>query len=215
MVTLVALGWGIVVFGIGFDRSPASEVRRRARALAGPCRSRRSRRQRRVGTQLAARLVRDLADRRRRRRIDRRVVVQLPVAIDLLGVAAGAGCTPHAALHVAAEWAPPDIAGLLSSWVRSVALGRGFVAAGADLADRHDVVRPLFEALADTGRLGIPLRPALERLATEARAGVRRRAEIRARTVPVRLLFPLVFLVLPAFGLITVVPAVLAGLRGG
>jgi hypothetical protein len=29
------------------------------------------------------------------------------------------------------------------------------------------------------------------------------------------LLFPLVFLVLPAFGLITVVPAVVSGLRGG
>jgi hypothetical protein len=30
--------------------------------------------------------------------------------------------------------------------------------------------------------------------------------------VPVRLLFPLVFLVLPAFGLLTVVPALLSGL---
>jgi hypothetical protein len=32
--------------------------------------------------------------------------------------------------------------------------------------------------------------------------------------VPVRLLFPLIFLVLPAFGLLTVVPAVLAGIGG-
>ena len=52
---------------------------------------------------------------------------------------------------------------------------------------------------------------ALIRLATEQRAVLRRRAETQARTVPVRLLFPLVFLVLPAFGLLTVVPALLAG----
>ena len=54
-------------------------------------------------------------------------------------------------------------------------------------------------------------RPALERLAVEERTQLRRRAEARARKVPVRLLFPLVFLVLPAFGLLTVVPALLAG----
>ena len=54
-------------------------------------------------------------------------------------------------------------------------------------------------------------RAALERLAVEERTPLRRRAEARARKVPVRLLFPLVFLVLPAFGLLTVVPALLAG----
>ena len=60
-------------------------------------------------------------------------------------------------------------------------------------------------------RTGAPVAPALERLAAEERTQLRRRAEARARKVPVRLLFPLVFLVLPAFGLLTVVPALLAG----
>ncbi len=41
---------------------------------------------------------------------------------------------------------------------------------------------------------------------------MRRRAEARARTVPVRLLFPLVFCVLPAFVLLTVVPVLLDGI---
>ena len=54
--------------------------------------------------------------------------------------------------------------------------------------------------------------PALTRLAHDVRADLRRRAEARARTLPVKLLFPLVFLVLPAFGLLTVVPALLAAL---
>ncbi len=63
-------------------------------------------------------------------------------------------------------------------------------------------------------RLGAPVGPALDRLAATVRAEVRRRDEARARTVPVRLLFPLVFLVLPAFGLLTVVPALLVSFRG-
>ena len=37
-------------------------------------------------------------------------------------------------------------------------------------------------------------------------------AEAHARRIPVRLLFPLVFLVLPAFVLLTVVPGLAAGL---
>ena len=49
------------------------------------------------------------------------------------------------------------------------------------------------------------------RLATEQRAELRRHAETHARRVPVRLLFPLVFVVLPAFGLLTVIPTLLAG----
>src|SRR5436190_172863 len=57
-----------------------------------------------------------------------------------------------------------------------------------------------------------PVGDALARLAGEERAALRRRAEAHARKVPVRLLFPLVFLVLPAFVLLTVVPGLAAGL---
>ena len=75
------------------------------------------------------------------------------------------------------------------------------------------ILRPLADALRTSARLGTPAAPSLGRLATEVRADVRRRAEARARTVPVRLCFPLVVCVLPAFGLLTVVPVVLAGLH--
>jgi pilus assembly protein TadC len=68
------------------------------------------------------------------------------------------------------------------------------------------------DVLCASDRLGAPAAPALTRLAQEVRADLRRRAEARARTLPVKLLFPLVFLVLPAFGLLTVVPALLGAL---
>ena len=74
------------------------------------------------------------------------------------------------------------------------------------------MLRPLADALLASDRLGAPVGPVLARLAAEERTALRRRAEAHARRVPVRLLFPLVFLVLPAFVLLTVVPGLAAGL---
>ena len=74
-------------------------------------------------------------------------------------------------------------------------------------------VRPLTDTLRTSARLGTPVAPALTRLAADVRADLRRRAEARARTVPVRLCFPLVGCILPAFALLTVVPVVLDGLH--
>jgi hypothetical protein len=74
------------------------------------------------------------------------------------------------------------------------------------------VLAPLADALLASDRLGAPVAPALARLATEQRIAARRRSEVHARRVPVRLLFPLVFLVLPAFVLLTVVPGLASGL---
>jgi tight adherence protein C len=59
----------------------------------------------------------------------------------------------------------------------------------------------------------VALAPGLERLSLELRLDRRRRAEIEARRVPVRLLAPLVVCVLPAFALLTVVPLLVASLR--
>ena len=91
------------------------------------------------------------------------------------------------------------------------ALGATFADALDDLAARAPPLRPLADALLASDRLGAPVGPALARLAAEQRAELRRHAEANARRVPVRLLFPLVFVVLPAFGLLTVIPTLLAG----
>ena len=50
-------------------------------------------------------------------------------------------------------------------------------------------------------------------MAEDLRADRRARAEEAARRAPVKMLFPLVFLVLPAFLLLTVGPVVLATVR--
>jgi Flp pilus assembly protein TadB len=149
--------------------------------------------------------------RRARRAHDAAARRALPVAIDLLAVATGAGCTPYVALDVAARWCPPEISADLAAVPEACRLGDTFEGALRAMAQRAPVLASVADTFATSARLGAPVAPTLERLAAEARAELRRSAEARARTVPVRLLFPLVFFVLPAFALLTVAPVLLDG----
>ncbi len=63
-------------------------------------------------------------------------------------------------------------------------------------------------------RTGIPLAPELERLGRELREDRRRRLEGKVRRLPVLLLFPLVLCVLPALGLVAIVPVLVAAFGG-
>jgi pilus assembly protein TadC len=146
------------------------------------------------------------------RRADVVVQRELPVALDLLGVAVGAGCTPYLAVEATVAWAPPVLAERFDRALDACRLGAAFTDALDGLGSSTPRLAPVVDALLTSDRLGAPVGPALARLADEERAAARRRAEAHARRVPVRLLFPLVFLVLPAFGFLTVVPALLSGL---
>lgn len=150
--------------------------------------------------------------RRRDRREAAELEAELPLAADLLAVAVGAGLTPYLALRVAARSGPPAVSARLASVV-AVADGDEGLAGALELeAGSSPALRPLLEVLLASERLGAPVGPVLARLAADGRARARRAALARARSVPVRLLFPLVFLVLPAFLLLTVAPVLLAGL---
>jgi hypothetical protein len=161
---------------------------------------------------VVVRVVRSLRGRRGTRGADVALAREVPVAIDLLGVAVGAGCTPYLAVDVAARWSPAPVATAFSDVLRSCALGLDFEAALDGVVRATPRLRPLADALLATDRLGVPVGPVLARLAEEDRTALRRAAEAHARRIPVRLLFPLVFLVLPAFVVLTVVPGLAAGL---
>jgi tight adherence protein C len=217
VVVVLGAVWGAVVAAplVHRARRVAPVARGAARGAPHPSAMSEDRpRLRRLRTMVpvaVARPVAELRQRRRTRRIEQHIEHELPVTVDLLAVAVGAGCTPYLAVDVAGRWAPPTVAAELDGVIRACALGRSFADALDDLAARLAVLQPLVDALLASDRFGAAVGDALLRLGAEQRAVLRRRAETRARTVPVRLLFPLVFLVLPAFGLLTVVPAVLAG----
>jgi Flp pilus assembly protein TadB len=158
------------------------------------------------------RVVRAPQRSRRRRRADDDLTRQVAVCIDLIGLAVAAGHTPYLAVELSTRWSPPLVATELHAIVRACAVGQAFDDALRETGRRTPALRGLTETLRTTSRLGSPAAPALARLASEHRAELRRRAEARARTVPVRLCFPLVGCILPAFALLTVVPAVVSGL---
>lgn len=164
---------------------------------------------RRLSLGPVGRVVRGVVRRRSATRDAEVVRRELPLVADLLSVAVGAGCTPYLAVQETVGWAPAASARHLREVLRACDLGGGFDDALRRLGTSVPVLLGLADALATSERTGAPVATALARTADEARASVRRSAETRARTVPVRLLFPLVFLVLPAFGLLTVAPALL------
>ena len=145
-------------------------------------------------------------------RADAALESALPGAFDLLVAAVGAGCAPIGAAELTARWGPGPVAERFRSVLVATELGGAFPDALTELATTTPVLVPMVDVLLASSELGAPATGALVRLADEARARARRRAETRARVLPVKLLFPLVFLVLPAFALLTVAPALLSAL---
>ena len=147
------------------------------------------------------------AQRRRRREAD----AEIPQLLDLLAAASSAGLAAPLALRRSVEALTGALGDDLRIAVGRVELGgrwRDELAATAERLDLPDLRRTV-AALARTETLGAPLATACDDLAREVRQGRRARTTERARTAPVKMLFPLVFLVLPAFLLLTVVPVLL------
>jgi tight adherence protein C len=156
------------------------------------------------------RLARQAA--RRRARASARV----PDLLDLVAISVTAGLTPRLALERASEVVSGPLAIDLDQARRQVALGAPWRSALRDVATRAGLpdLRRLAVILERGERLGAPVATRLRALAREVRAERRAADEERARRAPVAMLFPLVFLILPAFVLAAVVPAVLTATRG-
>jgi tight adherence protein C len=135
----------------------------------------------------------------------------LPDAIDLLSLVVSAGVPPRRAIAMVAARCPAPHREAWAGVTARTDAGEGFVEALSRLIVLlGPSVRPLVTALIAYEQDGVALGPALERCAAESHRRRRIRAEEAARRVPVLMLFPLVCCVLPAFGLLTIVP-LLAG----
>lgn len=153
--------------------------------------------------------------RRRRRSSDREAGVthELPEIIDLLSVAVAGGLTVPLAIDAVARRVPGQIAAAFGEALSRSRLGSRLADELEQLPDNlGDAIRPLIRALVAAERYGSPIADALIRVADAGRADRRRAAETAARRLPIKLLFPLVVCVLPAFVLLTVTPVVVASL---
>jgi tight adherence protein C len=150
------------------------------------------------------------AARRRTRAVDRDV----PLLLDVVALASYAGLPPPAALRRAVAVIDGPLAAELSSALEDVDLGSRWrerlqrLSADLGVPDLERTVSVLVRADA----IGSPSAEPISILADEIRSSRRAAAGERARKAPVQMLFPLVFLVLPAFLLLTVVPVLVATL---
>lgn len=139
------------------------------------------------------------------------VADDVPDVVELMLVAASSGGNVRHAIEVAVSRSDGPAGELLRRALHDVwtgqRLGEALLSSLDDLDARTaEVIRPVVSALVDCEHYGTPLVPTLQRLADDLRIHRQRRAEARARRVPVRLLLPLVLCVLPSFALLTVAP---------
>lgn len=150
-----------------------------------------------------------LAARRRARRRERDMAIErgLPEVIDLLALVVSAGRPVAVALADICPRVPEPFRSELAKVVRRSAAGEPFAESARRLhEDLGPRVAAIVHAVIAAETDGAPLGPALARAGDEAHRRRRVRAEEAARRVPVVMLFPLVFCILPAFCLLTVVP---------
>lgn len=140
---------------------------------------------------------------------------EIPVLLDLLAVATSAGLPPQLAFRLAVQGIEGPLAEALGSVINATDLGARWRDELVTVGDRLDLpdLRRLLRSLTRTEALGSSLSEEVARLASDVREVRRAAAAQRARTAPVKMLFPLVFLVLPAFLLLTVVPVLLTTVR--
>lgn len=131
-----------------------------------------------------------------------------PDAVDLLAIACMAGMNPYRAFRAVGAARPSGCEGIFDAIAAALSSGATVSDALRRLSQRvrSPELAALSRAISGAERLGHPLGPALMRLAADLREREIRSAQAAARKAPVKALFPLVFCILPAFVLLTVVP---------
>jgi pilus assembly protein TadC len=145
----------------------------------------------------------------------RRTDAEVPQFLDLLAAASSAGLSGPAAIRRAAEGVRGPLADELEAASAAVYMGARWRDELRRIADRFQLLdlRAAATVLSRTESLGASLAESLREVADDVREARRARAAERARTAPVKMLFPLVFMILPAFLLLTVVPVLIATLK--
>src|SRR6266852_8995961 len=148
----------------------------------------------------------------------REVVHSLPDVLDLLMVCVEAGLGFDAAVARVAEQPSKRQSPLHQELLRmhlEVRAGRPRQEALRALAERTGVeeLRSIVGAFIQTEKLGTPLGKTLRVHADAARMQRRHRAEQQAHMAPLKMLFPTVFFLMPAFFLVTLAPSLLGLLK--
>ncbi|MGJ7441412.1 type II secretion system F family protein [Aquipuribacter sp. MA13-6] len=136
------------------------------------------------------------------------VLKELPDALDLLTISVESGLGFDAALAQVSRNSSGPLGQELSRVLQEMQIGTGRADALRGLGERTDVddLRSFVSAMVQADSYGVPIAGVLRVQAREMRTRRGQRAEEAAQRVPVKILFPLIFGVLPALFVVVIGP---------
>lgn len=137
---------------------------------------------------------------------------ELPDALDLLTVSVESGLGFDAAMRQVAHKTVGPLADEFSRVLQEIQIGTGRASALRGLAERTNVeeLQRFIAAMVQADGLGISISAVLRVQSSEMRVKRSQRAEEAAQKVPVKILFPLIFCIMPALFTVVMGPAVLS-----
>jgi len=152
-------------------------------------------------------LVRSRAQRRQTE-----IDYQLPELIDLLVVTVEAGIGFTGSLRIAGDRLGGPLGEELRLTLQEQAMGLTTSEALANMLERSETpgLRSFIRSVLQGEQLGVSIGQILRNVAIEMRKRRRALAEERAQKAPIKILFPLVFMIFPAIFVIILAPAVYA-----
>jgi len=145
------------------------------------------------------------------RRRQKEVLKALPDGLDLVTTCVGAGLGLDAALARVAEKSSGPLADELARMLRDVAMGKLRREALTEMADRIGVeeLTSFVNGVIQAEQLGVGIAQVLRVQADQMRTRRRQRVEQMAHEAPIKMIFPLVLFIFPAFMLVILGPAVI------
>lgn len=141
----------------------------------------------------------------------REILKTLPDALDLMVICVEAGLGFDAAMQRVAERWNNELGKAFARALQEIALGRSRKDALRDMAARADLpeMTTFVAAIIQAEQLGVSIAKVLHIQADQMRLRRRQRAEELARQAPIKMLFPLVFLIFPSIFVVLLGPALL------
>jgi Flp pilus assembly protein TadC len=139
------------------------------------------------------------------------ILLALPDTLDQMTIAVEAGLGFEAAMAKAAQGGTGPLSDELIRTLQDISIGRSRFDAYAALLTRTscDDLKRFVRAVQQADRYGIAIADVLRIQAGEMRVKRRQRAEEKAMKVPIKVVFPLVFAILPVLFIVLLFPAVL------
>lgn len=143
------------------------------------------------------------------------IIKKFPDALDLMSICVDAGLTFDGAMaKVDEKWDDP-LAREFGRVIYEIQLGKSRRQAMRDMADRMEVadVSSFVAAILQAEHLGVSIGRVLRIQSEQMRIRRRQRAEEKAHQAPVKMLFPMVFLIFPSMFIVLLGPAFFQILR--